>query len=356
LIIGTIIIYNQMNFMRNQELGFNKEQMLILETNVSPSQIALKHAIDDLPGVKSTSLGSSVPGGGNSAAYSEIENKNGDLQVANLDVYFVDEDYISQFELKLLAGRAFSLDFATDSTEAMVINETAVKLFGYSAPEEAIGRNFKQWGREGKIIGVIKDFHFRSLQQDISPLTMRLESGSTDIIAVKVSPQNIQQTLASIENKWQTIMPDKPFSYYFLDEFFNQQYQGEERFGNLFLNFAALAILISCLGLLGLAAYSTLQRRREIGIRKVLGSSVAGVVNLLSIDFIKLVIIAFIIAAPLAWFAMHYWLEDFAYKISIQWWMFALAGLSALLIALLTVSFHAIKASITNPVKSLRTE
>ncbi len=356
LIIGTIIIYNQMNFMRNQELGFNKEQMLILETNVSPSQLALKHAIDDLPGVKSTSLGSSVPGGGNSAAYSEIENKNGDLQVANLDLYFVDEDYLSQFELKLLAGRAFSRDFATDSTEAMVINETAVKLFGYSTPEEAIGRNFKQWGREGKIIGVIQDFHFRSLQQGINPLTIRLESGSTDIIAVKVSPQNIQQTLVAIENKWQTIMPDKPFSYYFLDEFFNQQYQSEERFGNLFLNFAALAILISCLGLLGLAAYSTLQRRREIGIRKVLGSSVAGVVNLLSIDFIKLVIIAFVIAAPLAWFAMHYWLEDFAYKISIQWWMFVLAGLSALLIALLTVSFHAVKASLTNPVKSLRTE
>ncbi|MGB6152055.1 MAG: FtsX-like permease family protein, partial [Pricia sp.] len=212
------------------------------------------------------------------------------------------------------------------------------------------------WGRQGKIIGVVKDFHFRSLQQNIPPLTVRIEPNNTDLLAVKVSPENIPQTIASIEDKWQTILPDQPFDYYFLDEFFDRQYRTEERFGNLFLNFAALAILISCLGLLGLAAYSTLQRKREIGIRKVLGSSVAGVVNLLSKEFLKLVGIAFLIASPIAWFAMHYWLEDFAYRIDIQWWMFALAGGSALLIAILTVSFHAVKASLANPVKSLRTE
>ena len=356
LIIGTIIIYTQMSFMRNQELGFDKEQMLILETNVSPSQIALKNAIDDLPEVKSTSFCSNVPGVRNNAAYSEIENATGDLQIANLDVYFVDEDYIPQFNLKVLAGRTFSRDFATDSTEAMIVNETAIKLFGYSNPNEAIGKKFKQWGREGKIIGVVQDFHYKSLQRNINPLTIRLEPTATNLLAIKINPKNSRQTIASIEKKWQTIMPDKPFDYFFLDEHFNQQYQREEHFGNLFLNFAALAIFISCLGLLGLAAYSTLQRRREIGIRKILGSSVSGVVKLLSIDFIKLVIIAFVIAAPLAWFAMHYWLENFAYKISIKWWMFVLAGLSALFIALLTVSFHAIKVSLTNPVKSLRTE
>ncbi len=356
LIIGTIIIYNQMSFMRNQELGFNKEQTIILGTSVSPAQLELKHAIDGLPEVVSTSLGSTVPGTGNLAAYSEIENKNGDLQIANIAVYFVDEDYIPQFDLKILAGRAFSRDFATDSTEAMVVNERTVKLLGYSSPKEAIGADFRQWGREGKVIGVVQDFHFRSLQQDISPLTMRLESNATDIIAVKVSAENIQQTVAAIETKWQTIMPDVPFDYYFLDELFDEQYQTEERFGNLFLNFAALAILISCLGLLGLAAYSTLQRKREIGIRKVLGSTVAGVVNLLSIEFIKLVGIAFLIAAPIAWFFMNHWLEEFAYRIQMQWWMFTLAGGSALLISLLTVSFHAIKAAIVNPVKSLRTE
>ncbi len=356
LIIGTIVIYDQMQFMRSQELGFDKEQTLILETSVSPSQTSLKHVLDNLPGVKSTSLGSAVPGGENNGAYSEIENKNGDMQVANLDAYFVDYDYMAQMGLKMVAGRGFSKDFVTDSTEAMVLNEKAVQLLGYSSPEDALGAKFDQWGRQGQIIGVVKDFHFKSLQQNILPMTVRIEPNNTNLIAVKVSPENIPRTIASIKNTWQTILPDQPFDYYFLDEFFDRQYRTEERFGNLFLNFAALAILISCLGLLGLAAYSTLQRKREIGIRKVLGSTVAGVVNLLSKEFLKLVGIAFLIASPIAWFAMHYWLEDFAYHIQIQWWVFALAGGSALLIALLTVSFHAVKASLANPVKSLRAE
>ncbi len=356
LIIGTIIIYNQMNYMRTQELGFNKEQMLILETNSTSSQTALKQMIDKIPGVVSTSLGSSVPGKGNSMAYSEIENRDGDLQVANLDLYFIDYDYISQFGLKVLAGRPFSRDFSTDSTEAMILNEKAVKLLGYSDPKDAIGANYKQWGSEGRIVGVIKDFHFESLDENIAPLTMRIQDQSNELIAVKISSENTKQVLSSIKDKWQSILTEEPFDYYFLDEFFDRQYRSEERFGNLFLNFSILAILISCLGLLGLAAYSTLQRRREIGIRKVIGASVSGIVNLLSKEFIMLVGIAFIIASPIAWFMMHQWLEDFAYKTPIEWWMFVLAGVSALIIALGTISFHALKASLINPVKILRTE
>jgi putative ABC transport system permease protein len=356
LIIGTLIIYNQMRFMRNQELGFNKEQTIVLEVNPSPAQTSLKIALNDLPGVTSTSLGSAVPGGGNNGAYSEIENKSGEMQVANLAAYFVDYDYISQFDLKIVAGRGFSKGFVTDSTEAMVLNEKAVQLLGYSSPEEALGAKFDQWGRAGQIVGVVKDFHFRSLQENIKPLTMRIEPNMMDLVTVKVSPAQIQQTVAAIENVWQTILPASPFNYYFLDEFFDRQYRTEERFGNLFLNFAILAILISCLGLLGLAAYSTLQRKREIGIRKVIGSSIFGIVKLLSKEFLKLVGIAFFIAMPLAWLIMGQWLKDFAYRIDMQWWIFALAGASAILIALLTVSFHAVKASLANPVKSLRTE
>ncbi len=356
LITGTIIIYNQMEYMRNQELGFNKEHLLILEAESSQSQLALKTAIDNIPGVKFTSLGSSVPGGGNSAAYSEIENKSGDLQIANLDLYFVDYDYITQFDLKLLAGRSFSRDFASDSTEAMLLNEETVKLLGYSNPQEAIGVRFKQWGREGQVIGVVKNFHFNSLQENISPLTMRMESNNNDLITVKLEPKNIKQTLAAIEDKWNIFLPNLPFDYVFLDDSFNEQYRSEERFGNLFLYFAILAILISCLGLLGLAAYSTLQRKREIGIRKVIGASISEIVNLLSIDFLKLVLIAFLIAAPISGYVMYNWLQDFAYKIDIKWWMFLFSGGSAICIALLTVSFHAIKASLSNPVNSLRTE
>ena len=356
LIIGTIVIYGQMQFMRNQDLGFNKEQTLVLETNVSPAQTSLKHAIDNLPGVKSISLASKMPGGDYNIAYTEIENVNGDFQISDVNIYSVDFDYISQFSLKIVAGRGFSREFATDSTEAMMVNEVTVKLLGYNNSENAIGAKFKQWGREGRIVGVIKDFHYKSLQQDIKPLTMRIEPNRTNLMAVKISPQNIEQTVTAIADKWQTILPEQPFDYYFLDEFFDRQYRTEERFGKLFLNFAALAILISCLGLLGLTAYSTLQRRREIGIRRVLGSSVLSVVNLLSIEFLKLVGIAFLIASPLAWLIMNFWLKDFAYRIGIQLWMFALAGISALSIALLTVSFQAIKAASANPVKSLRTE
>ena len=352
MIIGTIIIYNQMEYMRNQELGFDKEQTLVL----SYPKKEIKDAIDNLPGVKSTSLVSSIPGGDNPIAYSKIENLNGDEQILDIDLYFVDFDAISQFDMKIIEGRGFSRDFPTDATEAMVINETAVKLLGYTSAADALGAKFEQWGRNGRVIGVVKDFHFKSLKENIKPLTLRIEPNRTGLLTVKLASRDITRTVASIEERWKTIVPSVPFDYYFLDEFFDRQYRTEARFGNLFLNFAALAILISCLGLLGLAAYSTLQRNKEIGIRKVLGSTVMRVVGLLSIDFLKLVGIAFLIASPIAWMAMNSWLMDFAYRIDIQWWMFALAGASALLIALLTVSFHAIKASLMNPVKSLHTE
>jgi len=356
LIIGTIVVYNQMSFMQNRDLGFNKEQMVILNTNGDPAKDALKNAISSIPGVVSTASASSIPGGGNNGAYSEIENKKGDLQIANLDLYFVDYDYVNQFKIKMVAGRAFSREFSTDTAQAMLINEAAVKLFGYSSPKDAIGRRFKQWGREGKIVGVMKDFHFRSLQEVIKPLTMRIELHSLDLITVKVSPQNLNATLTQIEGKWKQFIPNRPYTYYFLDEFFDRQYRAEQRFGKLFFNFAILAIFISCLGLLGLASYSTLQRTREIGIRKVLGASVPGIVNLLSLDFLKLILISCGIAMPVGGYFMGRWLNDFAYRIDIQWWMFVLAGILAILVAVATISFQAIKAAVANPVKSLRSE
>jgi putative ABC transport system permease protein len=356
LITGTIIVYNQMKYMRNRDLGFQKDQMLILDTNGDAGKDALKQEIARLPQVKSASLSSSVPGGPNSGAYSEVENRKGDLQVANLDLYFVDFDYIDQFRIQMAAGRSFSRDFGTDTTQAMVINEAAVKLLGYASPQEAIGRRFRQWGREGKIIGVTKNFHFRSLQDPIKPLSMRIEPSRSNLLSVKVSAGELPATIAAIESKWKSVITKRPFSYYFLDEFFDRQYRSEERFGKLFLNFAILAIFISCLGLLGLASYSTLQRTREIGIRKVMGASVTNIVHLLSWDFLRLVGLAFFIAAPIAWYFMDRWLQDFAYRIDISWWIFLLAGMIALVIALLTISFQASRAALVNPVKSLRSE
>jgi putative ABC transport system permease protein len=356
LIIGTIVVYNQTMYMRNKDLGFNKDQMIILDTYGDESTAALKQEISALPGVKSTALSSCVPGASHSTAYSEIENKNGDLQVANVDLYFVDFDYINQFKIKMVAGRSFSKDHGTDTTQAMVINEAATKFLGYASPQEAVGKRFKQWGREGKIIGVIKDFHYQSLQQGIKPLSLRIEPTRSNLLSVNVSSSNLAATITAIENKWKSIVTKRPFSYYFLDEFFDRQYRSEERFGKLFFNFAILAIFISCLGLLGLASYSTIQRTKEIGIRKVMGASITNIVNLLSKDFLQLILISFFIASPVAWYFMHSWLKDFEYRIDINWWVFIAAGIVALIMALLTVSYQAIKAALSNPVKNLRTE
>ena len=356
LIIGTIVVYNQMNYMRSRDLGFSKDQMMIIDTNGDPGKESFRQAVRSIPAVKASAFSSSVPGTGNPGAYSEIENKKGDLQIANLDLYYIDFDYIPLFKIKMAAGRAFSRDFLTDTTQAMILNEAAVKMFGYSSPQQAIGKRFKQWGREGKIIGVTKDFHFRALQEPIKPLSMRIEPNGSNLVSVNVSAANLSATIASIESKWKKLIPNRPFSYFFLDEFFDKQYRGEERFGKLFLNFAVLAIFISCLGLLGLASYSTSQRTKEIGIRKVMGASVNGIINLLSKEFLTLVVLSFFIAMPVAWYFMNAWLKDFAYRTDISWWVFVLAGILAVLIALITVSFQAIKAAIANPVKSLRTE
>lgn len=356
LIIGTIIVYNQMNYMRSRELGFNKDQMVIINTNGDPAKESFRQAISSIPAVKATALSSSVPGTGNPGAYSEIENRNGDLQIANLDLYYVDFDYIPLFKIKMAAGRPFQKQFATDTTQAMLLNEAAVKMFGYKTPQDAIGKRFKQWGREGKIVGVVKDFHFRGLQEPIKPLSMRIEPGGSNLVSVNISSANLPATIAAIENKWKAAIPNRPFNYFFLDEFFDKQYRGEERFGKLFMNFSILAIFISCLGLLGLASYSTIQRTKEIGIRKVMGASVQNIINLLSKEFLALVVLSFVVAMPVAWYFMHTWLNDFPYRTPINWWVFVLAGCIALFIALITVSFQAIKAAVANPIKSLRTE
>jgi putative ABC transport system permease protein len=356
LIVGTIVVFTQLNYMRNQDLGFSKDQTIVINTNFDNNKNAFKQSLSSIPGVISSTYSSSVPGGGHTSAYSEMQNKAGDIQKTNLDLYFVDFDYIHQYQFKLVAGRSFSKDFKTDSTQAMVINESAARSLGYNKPEDAVGRNFDQWGRKGKIIGVLKDFHYHSLQQNINPLVMRYERWALGLISIKVSSANLQSTIRMIESKWNSIIPNRPFDYYFLDDFFNTQYHAEEKFGNLFTNFAVLAIFISCLGLLGLASYSTIQRTKEIGVRKVLGASVSSIVNLLSLEFIKLVFIAFVIATPIAWFGMHKWLLDFAYRTNINWWVFAIAGFSALAIAFATISFQAIRAAVANPVKSLRTE
>jgi putative ABC transport system permease protein len=356
LIVGTIIVYRQLHYMRNQDLGFAKDQTLIINTNFDKNKDAFMQSLSSIPGVLSTSFSLSVPGSEYVSAYTQIQGKTGEMQKANLDLCMVDFNYIPQYGLQVVAGRAFSKEFATDSTQAMVINESAVRMLGYQSPQEVIGKPYDQWGRKGQIIGVVKDFHFTSLQQQIKPLTMRIEPYGFETISAKVAAANLPATMKAIETNWRSIIPNRPFEYNFLDTYFDRQYAAENKFGALFLNFAVLAIFISCLGVLGLASYSTLQRTKEIGVRKVLGASVTNIVNLLSIDFVKLVLVALLVAIPVGWYAMNNWLSAFAYRLPLTWWVFALAGVVSLLIVFITISFQAIRAALANPVAALRSE
>ena len=362
LIIATILVYQQLDFMKNQELGFKKDHMLVIDfqydQRILDNTESVKQQLTDIHGVDMASFASYIPGKPNRKFPTKIENVNNDMQEFQSDTYFIDFDFLQQYQIKLIAGRTFSKQHASDLRTAMLINEAAVKSLGFLEPQDAIGKRFSQAtnGGDGIIIGVIKDFHFHSMMEEVQPLTLRVSPGFFTFLTLTVSSQNIPSTISSLEKKWKVLAPGLPFSYFFADEAYNAQYIEEERFGNLFMCFAALAILISCLGLLGLSAFSTQLRTKEIGIRKVLGASAGSITTLLSIDFVKLVIIALTIASPIAWLAMNNWLQDFAYRIEIQWWVFAAAGTLAILIALLTISFQTIKAAIANPVKNLRTE
>ena len=360
LIIGTLVVYNQLNFMRNQPLGFDKDQMLTVDfggdSAVQKNYESLKNQFKTIPNVLAATISHGRPGGGNANAHSEFENRQGTMQPLNINMYDVDYDFIPVLGMKVVAGRPFSTAYGSDSTKAIVINEATVKLLGYASNKDAVGKKFSQWGREGTIVGVIQNFHYRSLQENIEPLNMRVNPSNARLMTFKISSKNIPNTIAAIQKMWKALVPQYPFNYSFLDQNFNKQYDSDVRFGELFMYFAILAIFISCLGLLGLASYNTLQRTREIGIRKVLGASVSGIVNMLSKEFLQLVFIAAIIAFPLAWFGMNKWLQSYAYKIDIGWWVFIAAGSLALFIALTTVSFQAIRAALANPVKSLRSE
>jgi putative ABC transport system permease protein len=273
--------------------------------------------------------------------------------------YNADADFIPLYNIKLLAGRNFYRGTRNDSAN-VIINKTAALSLGYTDAtlSHLIGKRLKGAGDStaSTVIGVVDDFHFHSLKEPIQPLFIQTDQWFWGYLSIKVNTANLPGTIKTLADYWQKTVPNRPFNYFFLDEDFNTQYGAEERFGYLFIYFSALALFISSLGLLGLSAYSTLQRTREIGIRKVLGASVSGIVGLLSGDFVKLVVIAFVIACPVSWLAMHQWLQSFAYRTTLNGGLFVLAGAGALVIAILTISFQAIKAALANPVISLRTE
>jgi putative ABC transport system permease protein len=269
------------------------------------------------------------------------------------------KDYINIYGIKMLAGRSFgSTDYNPDYDKLhnTMLNASAVKLLGFSSPAAAIGRTILTGTRKWEIIGVLADVHQKSLRYAIEPTYFIPVYGNRNPISVKVDTKDLAPTMAAIRKKYDAFFPGNMFDYYFVDERFNALYANDLLFGKVFGLFSGLAIFIACLGLFGLSLFATIQRTKEIGVRKVLGASLSNIVLLLSKDFVRLVILANLVAFPIAWWIMHNWLKDFAYRIAIPWWAFAAAGLLALLVALVTVSMHALRAAIANPVKSLRTE
>ena len=355
LIIGTIVISQQLNYIQSTNLGYNRENLVYipLEGDLVKQYDVFKNEALALPGVKLISRISETPTEiDNGTDGIEWEGKDADSR-PSFTYADVGYDFVRTMDLKILEGRDYSKDFATDSV-GYLVNEEAAKKIGYDDP---IGKSLTFWGKKGTIIGILQDFHFNSLHESIKPLVIRLgEKDRYGNVLVRIEGDKTKQALAGLETLCKQLNPKFTFTYYFSDEEYQKLYKSEQVISKLSRYFAFLAIFISCLGLLGLVIFAAEQRTKEIGIRKVLGASIVSVFTLLSKEFLQLVLIALVIASPLAWFAMNKWLQDFAYRINIQWWVFLFAGIIALLIALLTVSVQALKAAIANPVKSLRTE
>lgn len=364
LIIASVVINRQMKYMRTKDLGFAKDQQLIIplrSNNAKNIYTPLKDAIKKNPSVAQVGATLYYPGIMNPSDMAlRREGKTAtDAKLVHTNV--VDESLLQTLDIQPIAGRLFSPEFPADTNNRIVINTEAVKEIGFSSPQEAIGSKvYFDWRGESynyTIVGVVKNFHFRDLRVPIAPYGFFLNNRPYyNYLVVHAKSDNISGLVNQVSKSWSSLNPNEPFEYSFLDDDFQKNYETEKRQAAMVAFFTTIAILISCLGLFGLATFSADQRTKEIGIRKVLGASVSSVVGLLSKDFLKLVLIAFVIAAPVSWYYMNKWLQDFAYRINIGWWVFAMAGMFALAIAFLTISFQALKAAIANPVKNLRTE
>ncbi len=359
LIVGTSLVIEQLRFMKKSDLGFDKEQVVVIpvmDRNLIRSVGALKDEIAGGSGVIGVAASSHVPGGISSGA-SFVPEGFAEGRAQMMNVQYIDDDYIGAMGMKIAAGRNFSKDFPADTSGTILVNEAAVKEIGWDDP---IGRKIYFGGDDSRtpntVVGVVKDFHYRSLHSRVEPIIIFRNSQFLRNVFVRIKPDNIPATMNFIEEKWAAFDPARPFEYSFLDESFDMQYRAEEKLERIFFSFTLLGIFIACLGLFGLASFSAEQRTREIGIRKVLGASISGIVVLLSRQFAVWVLIANLIAWPVAWFALRKWLENFAFRTEIRWHIFAVSGAMALVIALATVSLQALKAARANPVDVIKYE
>ena len=362
LIVGTLVIYNQLHYIQTKDLGFNRNQVLVVKNvQVLENAKIFKQEVKQLSGVDNATLSGFLPTGASRGPNNVFKDRSTTAKGAlYTEVWPVDADYLNTMGMKIAEGRNFSPAFISDSS-AMVINETAALRLGYGS--DAIGKKLyfpqnekgKVVIKEYRIIGVLKDFNFSSLRDNITPVVMMLNDDN-GALSVRVHAKDMKPFVAKIQQVWHKFSPNQQLEYSFMDQDFDTAYKAENRTGGLFITFTVLAIVIACLGLFSLAAYAAEQRTKEIGIRKVLGASARAITIMLSKDFIKLVAISIIIAAPLAWFAMNKWLQGFAYRQNIQWWVLAAAALVSVIIAFITISFQSIKAALANPVESLRSE
>jgi putative ABC transport system permease protein len=363
LIVCTVIVFEQLKYTQSKDLGLNKENVLIIANTKRLGNVeeTFRQELTKLNGVINASASTGIPTKNGFEDTYKPEETGTDKPLRkeiDLSSFMVDGDFIPTLSMQLLQGRNFSKAF--NDSPSVIINETAAKQIGW---KDAVGKYLAYPGNDQrfKVIGVVKDFNFLSLHDLVQPFALFNAASKTyhtnsSFISVRLQPGNINKYLSGIEDKWKSFAPDIPFDYSFMDEEFDALYRSEHRMGAVFSVFTCLSIFVACLGLFGLSVFTAECRKKEISVRKVLGASAPGIVQMLSKDFIKLVAIAFVLAAPLAWWAMNNWLQSFAYRINISWWVFALAGLGAVFIALIAVGFQAIKAAIANPVESLRTE
>ncbi|MBC3538645.1 ABC transporter permease [Rufibacter sediminis] len=358
LIIGTAVVYSQLQFLKSKNLGFTKEQILVLDLPKADSLLikqlpVFTQKLVQHPNVLQVATAGNIPGEKLNQLRMIVEEKDGTEKDRAMNVMFVSYGFLELMGIQTKEGRMFQKDLLSDRKGAVMINEAGAKWLGW---ENAIGKHVQVMDYDARVIGVVKNFNFESLHHAVKPLMLVPIQASNGYLVAKVRPQNLENTLAFLEQQWKAFAPRHPLDYFFLDDNFNQQYQAEEKMLTVFGYFAALTILIACLGLFGLASFTAEQRTKEIGIRKVLGSTVLEIVLLLSKDFALLVLLAILIASPVAWYGMKNWLQDFAYQVNLSPWLFFTAGLVSLLIAITTVGVQAARAALLDPVKSLRRE
>jgi putative ABC transport system permease protein len=360
LIISTFVVRNQMAYLQDYKLGYSKDQILVLPAmgDSATGYETIRQQLTAYSGVIAAGRSSRIPSGRLLDSWGAYVMRGDSMAPTDITIksLSVDEDFIPTYQIEMAAGRNFSRTHSTDKAEGFVLNETAARILGWKNPSDAVGNRFGYGELRGQIIGVTKDYHFESLHQKVAPIVMFMNADQLSKLSIHIGGSNVQAALAHIEKIWKANKPDRPFAYEFLDQKFGRLYAREQSQQFLFGIFAGIAVFISCLGLLGLSMFMAELRIKEIGVRKVLGASVSSLVVLLSNDFLKLVLIAILIASPIAWYAMNSWLEGFAYHTPISWTVFAIAGGMAVFIALFTVSFQSIRAALTNPVKSLKSE